>query len=156
MRLKPDLVASKNLHVRNRHLTHLALNRAMAIMDNGMSRGPLVAALGGSVCGKGRRPLFDRVLMFNILVHQALDLLADEVVTRLFCERLVRSKAIDKLRARLDAAPAARAHPIMGRRMIDGAVVPAPKRLTPKKRGQQQDPEAPGGEARQGQGKAGG
>ena len=92
--------------------------------------------------------------MFKILVLQALYSLSDETtefqvkdplsfqrflgvglegtvpdVTTvwLFCERLVKAKAIDRLFARFDAALKDRGYLAMGGRIIDATVVPAPK-----------------------------
>ena len=48
------------------------LERLAAVVDFEVFRGPLVAALRRSVRGKGGRPPFDPVLMFKILVLQAL------------------------------------------------------------------------------------
>lgn len=117
-------------------------------------RGPLIAALRRSVHGKGGRPPFDPVLMFKILVLQALYSLSDEATefqikdrlsfqrflglgldgmvpdattVWLFRERLVQAKAIDKLFARFDAALTDRGYLAMGGQTIDATVVPAPK-----------------------------
>jgi transposase len=100
------------------------LERLAAVVDFEVFRGPLVAALRRSVRGKGGRPPFDPVLMFKILVLQALYSLSDEATefqikdrlsfqrflglgldgtvpdattVWLFRERLVQAKAIDKL-----------------------------------------------------------
>ena len=54
------------------------LERLAAVVDFEVFRGPLVAALRRSVRGKGGRPPFDPVLMFKILVLQALYSLSDE------------------------------------------------------------------------------
>ena len=54
------------------------LERLSAVVDFEVFRGPLVAALRRSVRGKGGRPPFDPVLMFKILVLQALYSLSDE------------------------------------------------------------------------------
>lgn len=105
------------------------LERLVAVVDFEVFRGPLVAALRRNVRGKGGRPPFDPVLMFTILVLQALYSLSDEATefqikdrmsfqrflglgldgigpdattVWLFRERLVQSKAIDKLFARFD------------------------------------------------------
>lgn len=98
------------------------LERPAAVVDFEVFRGPLVAALRRSVRGKGGRPPFDPVLMFKILVLQALYSLSDEATefqvkdrlsfqrflaigldgtvpdattVWLFRERLVKAKAID-------------------------------------------------------------
>lgn len=130
------------------------LERLSAVMDFEVFRGPLVAALRRSVRGMGGRPPFDPVLMFKILVLQALYSLSDEATefqikgrlsfqgflclgldgtvpdtttVWLFRERLVKAKAIDKLFARFDAALADRGYLAMGGQIIDATVVPAPK-----------------------------
>jgi len=54
------------------------LERLSAVVDFEIFRGPLVAALLRSARGKGGRPPFDPVLMFKILVLQALYSLSDE------------------------------------------------------------------------------
>jgi IS5 family transposase len=130
------------------------LERLAAVVDFEVFRGPLVAALRRSVRGKGGRPPFDPVLMFKILVLQALYSLSDEATefqikdrlsfqrflglgldgtvpdattVWLFRERLVQAKAIDKLFARFDAALKDRGYLAMGGQIIDATVVPAPK-----------------------------
>ena len=107
------------------------LERLASVVDFEVFRGPLVAAPRRSVRGKGGRPPFDPVLMFKILVLQALYSLSDEATefqikdrlsfqrflglgldgtvpdattVWLFRERLVKAKAIDRLFARFDAA----------------------------------------------------
>jgi transposase, IS5 family len=130
------------------------LERLAGIVDFEVFRGPLVAALRRSVRGKGGRPPFDPVLMFKILVLQALYSLSDEgtefqikdrlsfqrflglgldgtvpdaTTVWLFRERLVKAKAIDRLFARFDAALTDRGYLAMGGQIIDATVVPAPK-----------------------------
>lgn len=130
------------------------LERLAAVVDFEVFRGLLVAALRRSVRGKGRRPPFDPVLMFKILVLQALYSLSDEATefqikdrlsfqrflglgldgtvsdattVWLFRERLVQAKAIDKLFTRFDAALKERGYLAMGGQIIDATVVPAPK-----------------------------
>jgi hypothetical protein len=110
-----------------------------AVVDFEVFRGPLVAALRRSVCGKGGRPPFDPVLMFKILVLQTLYSLSDEATefqikdplsfqrflglgldgtepdattVWLFRERL--AKAIDRLFARFAAALTDRGYLAMG------------------------------------------
>jgi len=130
------------------------LERLAAVVDFEVFRGPLVAALRRGPRGKGGRPPFDPVLMFKILVLQALYSLSDEgtefqikdglsfqrflglgldgtvpdaTTVWLFRERLVKAKAIDKLFARFDAALTDRGYLAMGGQIIDATVVPAPK-----------------------------
>jgi hypothetical protein len=54
------------------------LERLAAVVDFEVFRGALAAALRRSARGKGGRPPFDPVLMFKILVLQALYSLSDE------------------------------------------------------------------------------
>lgn len=130
------------------------LERLAGVVDFEVFRGPLIAALRRSVRGKGGRPPFDPVMMFKILVLQALYSLSDEATefqikdrlsfqrflglgldgtvpdattVWLFRERLVQAKAIDKLFARFDAALTDRGYLAMGGQIIDATVVPAPK-----------------------------
>ena len=130
------------------------LERLSGVVDFEVFRGPLIAALRRSARGKGGRPPFDPVLMFKILVLQALYSLSDEATefqikdrlsfqrflglgldgtvpdattVWLFRERLVKVKAIDKLFARFDAALTERGYLAMGGQIIDATVVPAPK-----------------------------
>lgn len=130
------------------------LERLGSVVDFEVFRGPLIAALRRSVRGKGGRPPFDPVLMFKILVLQALYSLSDEATefqikdrlsfqrflglgldgtvpdattVWLFRERLVQAKAIDRLFARFDVALKDRGYLAMGGQIIDATVVPAPK-----------------------------
>lgn len=130
------------------------LERLGSVVDFEVFRGPLIATLRRSVRGKGGRPPFDPVLMFKILVLQALYSLSDEATefqikdrlsfqrflglgldgtvpdattVWLFRERLVQAKAIDRLFARFDAALKDRGYLAMGGQIIDATVVPAPK-----------------------------
>jgi transposase, IS5 family len=54
------------------------LGRLSAVVDFELFRGPLLAALWRGSPAKGGRPPFDPVLMFKILVLQALYSLSDE------------------------------------------------------------------------------
>ena len=130
------------------------LERLSGVVDFEVFRGPLIAALRRSVRGKGGRAPFDPVMMFKVLVLQALYSLSDEATefqikdrlsfqrflglglddtvpdattVWLFRERLVQAKAIDKLFARFDAALTDRGYLAMGGQIIDATVVPAPK-----------------------------
>ena len=58
------------------------LERLAGVIDFDVFRGPLTAALRRSVRGKGGRPPFDPVLMFKVLVLQALYSLSDEASFR--------------------------------------------------------------------------
>lgn len=129
------------------------LERLAAVVDFEVFRGSLVAALRRSRRGKGGRPPFDPVLMFKILVLQALYSLSDDTsefqikdrlsflrflgleldgtvpdatTVWLFRERL-KAKAIDRLFERFDAAFKDRGYLAMGGQIIDATVVPAPK-----------------------------
>lgn len=130
------------------------LERLSAVVDFEVFRGPLVAALRRGDRGKGGRPPFDPVLMFKILVLQALYALSDEATefqikdrlsfqrflglgldgtvpdattVWLFREQLVKAKAIDRLFAHFDAVLKDRGYLAMGGQIIDATVVPAPK-----------------------------
>lgn len=130
------------------------LERLAAVVDFAVFRGLLIAALRRGRRTKGGRPPFDPVLMFKILVLQALYSLSDEATEFqikdrlsfqrflglgldgtvpdattiwLFRERLVKAKAIDRLFARFDAALTDRGYLAMGGQIIDATVVPAPK-----------------------------
>ncbi len=130
------------------------LERLAGVVDFEVFRGPLIAALRRSALGKGGRLPFDPVMMFKVLVLQALCSLSDEATefqikdrlsfqrflslgldgkvpdattVWLFRERLVKAKAIDKLFARFDAALTDRGYLAMGGQIIDATVVPAPK-----------------------------
>lgn len=131
-----------------------SLERLAAVVDFEVFRSPLIGALRRNVRSKGGRPPFDPVLMFKILVLQALYSLSDEATefqikdrlsfqrflglgldgtvpdattVWLFRERLVQAKAIDRLFARFDAALKDRGYLAMGGQIIDATVVPAPK-----------------------------
>lgn len=64
------------------------LERLASVVDFEVFRGPLIAALRRSVRGKGGRPPFDPVLMFKILVLQALYSLSDEATEFQIKDRL--------------------------------------------------------------------
>lgn len=64
------------------------LERLAAVVDFEVFRGPLVAALRRSPRGNGGRPPFDPVLMFKILVLQALYSLSDEATEFQIKDRL--------------------------------------------------------------------
>ena len=76
------------------------LARLAAVVDFEVFRGPLVAALRWSACGKGGRPPFDPVMMFKVLVLQALYCLSDDatefqIKERLSFERFLGRKLIN-------------------------------------------------------------
>lgn len=60
----------------------------MWVLDFEVFRGPLIAALRRSACGKGGRPPFDPVMMFKILVLQALYSLSDQAAEFQIKDRL--------------------------------------------------------------------
>src|SRR5690606_31967420 len=130
------------------------LERLSAVVDFEVFGGPLMAALRRAPRGKGGRPPFDPVLMFKVLVLQALYSLSDEATefqikdrlsfqrflglrldgrapdattVWLFREKLVKAGVIDALFARFDAALKERGYLAMGGQIIDATVVPAPK-----------------------------
>lgn len=130
------------------------LERLAAVVDFDVFRGPLIAALRRGSRAKGGRPPYDSVLMFKILVLQALYSLSDEATefqikdrlsfqrflglgldravpdattVWLFRERLVKAGAIEKLFARFDAALKDKGYLAMGGQIIDASVVPAPR-----------------------------
>ncbi len=130
------------------------LERLSAAVDFEVFRVPLNAVLRRGPRNRGGRPPFDPVLMFKILILQALYSLSDEATefqikdrlsfqrflglglegtvpdattVWLFRERLVQAKAIDRLFARFDAALKDRGYLAMGGQIIDATVVPAPK-----------------------------
>lgn len=130
------------------------VERLSSVVDFEVFRGPLTAALRRGPRSKGGRPPFDAVLMFKVLVLQALYSLSDEATEFqikdrlsfqrflglgldgtvpdattiwLFRERLVKAGAIDKLFARFDALLKDRGYLAMGGQIIDATVVPAPK-----------------------------
>lgn len=114
----------------------------------------LVKALKGSDGWKGGRPPYDPVLMFKILVLQALhnlpherteflirdrlsfmrflgiglnDPLPDATTIWLFREQLVKAKAIDKLFTRFDKVLTEKGYLAMGGQILDASLVPAPR-----------------------------
>jgi transposase, IS5 family len=130
------------------------LERLAGVVDFELFRAPLDAALLRSNRGRGGRPPYDPVLMFKILVLQALYSLSDDATefqikdrlsfqrflglgldgripdaktVWLFREHLVRAKAIEKLFARFDAALTDRGYLAMSGQIIDATIVPAPK-----------------------------
>jgi IS5 family transposase len=125
-----------------------------AAVDFEMFRADLVAALGYSHGAQGGRPPFDPVMMFKILVIQAMDNLSDEraeflindrvsfmrflgltLADRvpdartiwLFREKLTKAEAIEPLFARFDAALRASGYIAMSGQIVDATLVAAPK-----------------------------
>lgn len=125
-----------------------------AAVDFELFRAALVAALGYSDGVQGGRPPFDPVMMFKVLVIQAMDNLSDEraeflindrmsfmrflglmLADRvpdartiwLFREKLTRAGAIEGLFARFDAALRASGYVAMSGQIVDATLVAAPK-----------------------------
>lgn len=130
------------------------LERLAGVIDFEPFRYRLEKALKRSDGSKGGRPPYDPVLMFKVLVLQALYGLSDdqaEFMIRdrlsfmrflglgfqdpvpdaktiwLFRELLVEAKAIDKLFARFDQLLAEKGYLAMGGQIIDASIVEAPK-----------------------------
>jgi IS5 family transposase len=125
-----------------------------AAVDFEMFRADLIAALGYSDGSQGGRPPFDPVMMFKVLVIQAMDNLSDEraeflindrmsfmrflglgLADRvpdartiwLFREKLTKAGAIEPLFARFDAALRASGYIAMSGQIVDATLVPSPK-----------------------------
>lgn len=117
-------------------------------------RKPLAKALKRSAGAKGGRPPFDPVMMFKIMVLQALydlgddqaefvindrlsfmrflgfslgDKVPDAKTIWLFREHLTQARAIDKLFARFDDHLARSGYLAMGGQIVDATIVAAPK-----------------------------
>jgi transposase, IS5 family len=130
------------------------LERLSTVIDFELFRPVLAAALARSDRSRGGRPPYDPVLMFKVLVLQALYSLSDDAAEFqirdrlsfmrflglglgdrvpdaktiwLFREQLVRAGAVDKLFARFDAALHDAGYLAMGGQIIDATVVAAPR-----------------------------
>ncbi len=130
------------------------LERLASAVNFELFRPALKRALRRSDRGKGGRPPFDPVLMFKVLVLQALYGLSDgqaeyqirdrlsfmrflglglgarvpdERTIWLFRERLVRAGAIDRLFERFEAALEAKGYLAMSGQILDASLVAAPK-----------------------------
>jgi len=130
------------------------LERIARLVDFEMFRPDLERAVPRSDGMKGGRPAFDRVLMFKVLLLQAMHGLSDErceylVKDRLsfmrflgldlsdvvpdantiwnFREALKRAGAVDALFRRFDAALKAAGYLAMGGQIVDATIVAAPK-----------------------------
>jgi IS5 family transposase len=130
------------------------LERIAALVEFGQFRPELEQAVPRGDGSKGGRPSFDRVLMFKILLLQAMHGLSDEraeylMVDRLsfmrflglgladlvpdantiwtFREALKRAGAVERLFARFDATPRAAGFLAMGGQIVDATIVAAPK-----------------------------
>lgn len=153
MRGQPGFFA---IDVRMQRLSGLGdhLEAFSAAVDFEMFRSDLVAALGYSDGAQGGRPPFDPVMMFKVLVIQAMDNLSDEraeflindrmsfmrfldltLADRvpdartiwLFREKLTRAGAIEPLFARFDAALRDSGYIAMSGQIVDATLVAAPK-----------------------------
>ena len=130
------------------------LERLSAVVDFDLFRKPLVKALKRSDRSKGGRPPYDAVLMFKVLVLQALynlsddgceyqirdrlsfmrflglgleDATPDAKTIWLFREHLIQAGAVDKLFARFDKHLARAGYLAMGGQIIDASIISAPK-----------------------------
>jgi transposase, IS5 family len=134
------------------------LERLAAVVDFELFRTPLIQALSRSDGSKGGRPPIDPLVMFKILILQALYGLSDEqaefqIRDRLsfmrfldlgladrvpdystiwrFREALVTAGAMDDLFARFDLALTERGYLALGGQLIDASIIEAPRqRLT--------------------------
>jgi IS5 family transposase len=133
------------------------LERLGAVVDFEIFRADLDTVLARSDGSKGGRPPMDAVMMFKVLVLQALYGLADEQTEFqirdrlsfmrflgldlhgrvpdartiwLFRELLTRARAIDGLFARFDAHLRDRGYLAMGGQMIDASIVAVPRQRT--------------------------
>jgi IS5 family transposase len=129
------------------------LERLVKVIDFEIFRGRLLAALRRSDRGKGGRPPYDPVLMFKILVLQALynlsddqtefqirdrlsfmrflglglsDSVPDGKTIWLFRELLVRAEAMEKLFGRFDEVLRDKGYFAMGGQIVDATIVEAP------------------------------
>jgi len=130
------------------------LERIAALVDFERFRPELEIAVSRSDGAKGGRPAFDRVLMFKVLLLQAMHALSDEraeylIKDRLsfmrflgldladpvpdantiwaFREALKRAGAVDALFARFDATLREAGYLAMGGQIVDASIVTAPK-----------------------------
>ena len=130
------------------------LQRLASVVDFEVFRPVLDAALARADRTKGGRPPYDAVLMFKVLVLQALYGLSDEqaefqlhdrlsfmrfvglelheavpdaTTIWLYREQLKRAGAVDTLFRRFDAVLAAKGYLAMGGQIIDATIVAAPR-----------------------------
>jgi len=139
------------------------LERLSAVVDFEIFRPALDAALARSDRNRGGRPPYDAVLMFRILVLQALYSLSDEQAEFqlrdwlsfmrfaglglhqavpdaktiwLYREQLKQAGAIERLFRRFEAVLAAKGFLAMGRQIIDATIIAAPRqKLTTEEKG---------------------
>lgn len=149
------------------------LERLRAVVDFEAFRAELDAALPRADRSRGGRPPYDAVLMFRVLVLQALYTLSDEQTEYqlrdrlsfmrfvglalhdavpdaktiwLYREQLTRAGALAKLFARFDAMLAERGFLAMGGQIVDATVVEARRpRLTKEEKATLRDGGTPGG-----------
>ena len=149
------------------------LERLRAVVDFELFRPVLDAALARSDRSRGGRPPYDPVLMFKVLVLQALyslsddsaefqirdrlsfmrflgldlgDRVPDAKTIWLFREQLVRAGTIDKLFERFDAALHDAGYLAMGGQIIDATVVAAPRqKLTDEEKATVRSGDTPSG-----------
>ena len=130
------------------------LERLLTVIDFEIFRPELDAALRRSDGSNGGRPPMDAVLMFKVLVIQALyglsdaqaelqildrrsfgrflglgdgDRVPDETTIWRFREALIQAKAVEKLFARFDAHLKAAGYLAMGGQIVDASIVAAPR-----------------------------
>jgi IS5 family transposase len=130
------------------------LERLSAVVDFDLFRPVLDGALARSARSRGGRPPYDAVLMFKVLVLQALyglsddaaefqvrdrlsfmrflglglgDRVPDAKTIWLFREQIVRAGAMEKLFARFDEALHGAGYLAMGGQIIDATVIQAPR-----------------------------
>lgn len=130
------------------------LERLSGLIDFEIFREPLDAVLHRSDGSKGGRPPMDPVLMFKVLVIQALyglsdaqaefqimdrrtfgrflgiddgDRVPDETTIWRFREALVQAGAVDKLFARFDAHLKVAGYLAMGGQIVDASIIAAPR-----------------------------
>jgi IS5 family transposase len=139
------------------------LERLGRLVDFEMFRAELVAALARSDGARGGRPPLDPVMMFKVLVLQALynlsdaqaeyqvmdrrsfgrflglddgDTVPDETTVWRFREALIKAGAIARLFARFDAHLKQAGYLAMGGQIIDASIVAAPRqRMTEEEKG---------------------
>jgi len=130
------------------------LERLSRVVDFELFRKPLAKALKRSDRAKGDRPPYDAVLMFKVLVLQALynlsddrceyqirdrlsfmrflalgleDAVPDAKTIWLFREHLTQGGAVEKLFTRFDKHLAKSGYLAMGGQIVDATIVAAPK-----------------------------
>ena len=130
------------------------LERLAAVVDFELFRKPLAKALKRSDRARGGRPPYDAVLMFKVLVLQALynlsddqaefqirdrlsfmrflglgleDAAPDAKTVWLFREHLSQARAVEKLFARFDKHLTKAGYLAMGGQIVDASLVAAPK-----------------------------